>query len=391
MSDSTELTDARLRAALDDAERANRLKDQVLAALSHDLRAPLATMMMWERALRDDPRVRDRALDAMRESLLAQSRMIDDLLDIVHALDGTLHIDLRPVALDRELAGALERIEPVAAAKQVAIAVAAGGPLGAVRGDAHRLGQVLDTLLANAVKYTEPGGRIEVTGRTTDGKVAIVVTDTGRGISPDAASRLFEPFSRDNEERVRERGGLGLGLAIAREVIALHGGTVLAHSGGPGRGARFTLSLPAGVERITPPSLARALAPRSLAGVRVLVVDDDDDLREALALVLGAAGAIVTCAATSAGARAAMLDGHHEVFVSDIELADADGYALVSAIRAMSEGRRICAVALTAHATGPDIARARAAGFDAHVAKPADPDVLVAAILRALAGSAQDP
>jgi len=370
--------------AFAESDRSNRLKDRVLAAVSHDLRAPLATIILWAKAMRDDPAVRSRALDAIHESAAAQSRMIDDLLDVSRAMSGQLHIDSRPVVLAHELQSVLDRIGPAAAARSVTIEAGIEPGLGEVIGDRHRLRQTLETLLTNALSFTENGGRILVSGRRTGPMIEIAVSDSGLGLCPESAPRLLEAFNRGDDPLTYAHGGLGLGLSVARQLVELHGGALLARSDGPGPGATFTLTIPAVVRPPAPAPVARVQS-SSLQGIRVLVVDDNEDIREALEVVLGGAGAIVECVASASAAWTALLEARHDVVVSDVLMPDSDGYSLARRIRATVATRGVAAVVLTASTSAADVERALAAGFDAHVAKPSDFETLAAAISSAIA------
>lgn len=225
--------------------QANRLKDQFLAAVSHELRAPLTTMLLWEKVLRDataDGELRRQALDAIHNSAIVQSRLVGDLLDVARAISGKLYVDLRPVDVTRVLEEALGAIAPAMAAKQIALAHELDPGRGLVQGDAVRLRQVFDNLLSNALEFTEAGGRVEVSTRRARGAIEIVISDTGRGIAKELLPRLFQPFSQTDEPRTH--GGLGLGLAISHQLVMLHHGTLRAESPGRGRGATFTVTLP---------------------------------------------------------------------------------------------------------------------------------------------------
>jgi CheY-like chemotaxis protein len=356
-----------------------------LELVAHELREPLATMMLWVRALRDDPSIRDRALEVMHESIVAQSRQIDDLLDIARAKAGQLEIDRQPVTVEPVLSGALERIADRTAAKHVLLGAVIEPGLGDVLGDEYRLGQILDNLLANAVKFSGPGDRIEVSARRAGQAIEIVVSDTGRGISAEHAARLFEPFDHGHDSAPRPVGSLGVGLAIARELVELHRGTLSARSKGSDRGASFTLTLPAatsGFPRAAPLADVRRA---TLEGVRVLVVEDHPHVREALEVVLHTSGAIVECVASAEAAWLRLLSVVPDLVISDVVLLREDGHALARRIRATPELREVALVALTANASKADAAAALEAGFDVHVAKPVDFDDLHAAITAALA------
>ncbi|TMQ04940.1 MAG: response regulator [Deltaproteobacteria bacterium] len=372
---------ARERAARADAERANRFKDQFLVVVSHELRAPLTAMLLWGGVLRDgsaDAELRAKAHDAILNSALVQSRVVGDLLDISRAIAGQLHVDLRPVEVEALVRGALDAFAPTALAKQIVLDRRGKIIGGEVLGDAVRLHQVLVNLLANAVKLTDPGGRITVRVTRRGGEIAIEVTDSGRGVAPELLSRMFEPFSQTGDFVLQGDQGLGLGLAIAKQLVELHHGTIEALSAGTGCGTTLTVVLPAAVARhITTPSRGAPCA-LGLDRVRVLVVDDDLRVRDALALLLGRAGAVVDTAESAAMARTRIAHGAPEVVVCDIAMAVEDGYSFIRGLRA--SGADIAAIALTAHATETDVGRALAAGFDRHLAKPIELEHLVANI-----------
>jgi signal transduction histidine kinase/CheY-like chemotaxis protein len=371
---------ARERAARADAEQAHWLKDRFLSAVSHELRAPLTTLLLWEKVLRDESgetpnsALRAQALDAIRESALAQSRLVGDLLDLSRALSGKLHVDLRPLDVERVLRAALEAIAPAARARQIVLDRRGAPGEAPVLADGARLRQVLDALLDNAVKFTEPKGRVTLAVERREAMIAITVEDTGRGIAPERLSGVFEPFRRIEHATARtERGvGLGLGLAIARKIAAFHHGELTAASEGPGRGSTFTLTLPIADEaRPRAPEAARESA---LAEIRVLVVDDDARVRRALALLLGRAGAVVDTVESAEAARVQIALQPPDVIVCDVTLQAEDGNSFMRRLRAASQ--TIPAIALTAYATAADVERALDAGFDVHLAKPVDFDRL---------------
>lgn len=372
---------ARERAARADAERANRLKDQFLAAVSHELRAPLTAMVLWGGILRDDsvdPELRAKAHDAIQQSAAVQSRVVGDLLDVARAVAGKLHIDIRTVDVEQLVRGALDAITPAALAKQIVLdrrGTRAGGEL---PGDEVRLRQVLVNLLANAVKFSEPGGRVTVGVSRRARSVAIEIEDEGRGIAPEFLPHLFEPFNQADDALQHGEGGLELGLAIAKQLVELHRGTIAASSAGPGHGTTLTVVLPAAASRrATPPSHRVARAP-DLDRARVLVIDDDPRVREALAVLLDRAGAVVDTADSAAMARARIADCPPDALVCDIAMPVEDGYSFIRGLR--GSGGNVAAIALTAHATESDVSRSLAAGFDRHLAKPVEFERLVANI-----------
>jgi CheY-like chemotaxis protein len=377
---------ARLAAALDEleieraarlrAEQANAMKDRFLAAVSHELRAPLTTILLWERILRDpssSPMLRDRAMDAIHQSTQTQARLVEELLDVSRAISGKLHIDLVPVDLDRVIDDAVLALQGLANAKHIALERGGEGRCGSVIGDASRLRQILDNLLANAINFTTGPGRVLVGAIRESDTVAIEIADSGRGIAAALLPRIFEPFSQIDDVMTRKAGGLGLGLAISRELATLHQGTLTARSGGEHHGSTFTLTIPA--SRHDAPQPVVRQHDRQLHQVRVLVIDDDERVCDVLALLLTKAGAVVETATSAAAARAKILLGQPQALVCDLAMPDEDGFTFLRSLR--TAGSQIPAIALTAHATKTDIARARSAGFEVHLAKPIDFALLV--------------
>lgn len=381
----------RLLAALNEAESANRAKDNFLATVSHELRAPVTTIMLWEKVLRDhldDIPMRARALDAIRDSAAAQSRLVGDLLDISRAISGKLRIERRRMPIDSVLSAAVEAAVPAATAKQIRISLQIRPRLGRVLADPARLRQVFDNLLSNAVKFTPAGGSIHVVASRDRGHVNVAIADTGRGMESHFLRRLFTPFVQNEEVLTRSEGGLGLGLAIAKQLVGLHEGTLTAESPGPGKGSTFTVSLPLAHRRSsTPVPRTPEPTPRRLDRVRVLVVDDEPRVREALKLLLSRSGAVVDLATSAEEARGLMAGARPDVLICDISMPGEDGYTFLRGLRA--SGGAACdvpAIALTAYASQRDRERAAAAGFDAHLAKPVQLHVLSAAIDHVLAG-----
>ena len=371
---------AQALAARADAEQANRLKDQFLAAVSHELRAPLTTLLLWEKVLGDtsvDAATHAQARAAIRESVTAQARLVGDLLDVARAISGKLYIDLRTIDIAAVARDAIDAAGPAARARGVALEHRGALVAVDVQGDATRLRQVLDNLLSNAVRFTEPGGAITVAIHRTDRAVEISVEDTGRGIAPEFMARIFEPFSQTEDALTRRGGGLGLGLAISRQLAELHEGTLVAASAGVGRGTRLTLSLPTTAPHVPAPSASGGMALR-LDRKAILVVDDDLRVREALALLLDRAGATVQTADSAASARERIAAVVPDLVLCDIAMPEEDGYSFIRKLRAA--GSVIPVIALTAHAMAADAARALAAGFDVHLAKPIDFERLVAKI-----------
>ncbi len=381
-----------------EAEQANRLKDEFLATVSHELRTPLNAVMGWARMLASMQLPPERVQSGMviiERNAAALARLIEDLLDVSRIVTGAIRLALQPVDLVAVARVALETVTPAALAGGVEIAFSADSPdLKTVSGDAGRLQQVIENLVGNAIKFTPSGGRVDVTiGRAHD-SVEITVADTGQGIDPDFLPHVFERFRQADGATTRRHSGLGVGLAIVRQLVELHGGTVSAASRGEGLGATFQVRLPvaaatpqphrvSGFERRSMESAASP-SPRSprLDGVRILVVDDDADGRALTSIILTQAGASVDTATSTVEALATLeLDGR-DVLVSDIGLPGEDGYGLIRHIRTREaeRGGFLPAVALTGYARAEDRERALAAGFQAHVAKPVDPLELAAAV-----------
>ena len=377
---------AQARSARADADTANRIKEEFLAAVSHELRAPLTTMLLWERVLREngsDEASRLKALDAIHQSAVAQARLVADLLDFARGISGKLFLDIRFVDLASVAQEAVDAARPLAVAKSIDLGFTASPFAGEVHADATRLRQVLDNLLSNAIKFTPLGGRVVVEVSRHGRFVTLSVTDSGRGIAPELLSRVFEPFSQGDDALSHREGGLGLGLTISKQLVELHRGTLVAASEGTGKGATLTLSLPAaGTPRAPTPPVGMRRTPK-LDGARVLVVDDDDHVRTALALLLGRVGAIVDTAESAAMGHARMVAAEPHVLICDIGMPDEDGYCFVRSLRAA--GCKIPSIALTAYATHSDAQRALDAGFDVHLAKPISVERLVETLSELLA------
>ena len=369
---------ARDRVALAEAELASRQKDQFIATVSHELRAPLATMLLWEKVLRDetlDDATRKRALDAIRESATAQSHLVGDLLDVSRAINGKLHVERKPVAIDEVLAASVEAAVPQAAARKVDLRSELFTSHQRVLGDANRLRQVFENLLTNAIRSTDAGGSITVRSSMRDGVIVIAVEDTGRGISPELLQHLFEPFRQGQEPHAE--GGLGLGLAVAKQLVTLHGGSLSAQSPGIGRGATFTVGLPIASRAVASPvTPARQL----LGGVHVLVVDDDPRVLEALQLLLERAGAVVATAGSAAAGYGAAERASFDVVLSDLAMPGGDGCSMMKKIRSHETNVRVPAIAMTAHVAEGNRRDALSAGFDRYLTKPLDVDLLISTI-----------
>ena len=373
-------------------DEASRLKDEFLMTISHELRTPLTAIYGWSRMLSTgqvrEPQ-RERALVAIERNAKALGQLVNDLLDVSRVVSGKLRLDVQPVAAPDVVAAAIDAIRPAAMAKNIIVDTAiAPGDL-TVSGDSGRLEQVIWNLLSNAVRFTPNGGRIDLDIARTADTVSIAVRDSGTGIAPDFLPHVFERFRQGGAGTTREHGGLGLGLAIVRHLVELHGGTVSAENNASGPGATFHVALPARASAtVEQPDVRRRASddrrktPVRLDGVEVLVADDDLNARELLVAVLESAGAEVRAAASAEDALMLLETWSPDVLLSDIEMPGEDGYTLMRKVRAMSVGReRIAAVAVTAHARPEDRTRAFDAGFEWHLAKPVDPAELVSVIL----------
>jgi signal transduction histidine kinase len=384
----------------DDAEQANHLKDEFLATVSHELRTPLNAVMGWARMLGSmqlSPERAKHALTIIERNAAILAHLIEDLLDVSRIVAGTLHLAPQPVDLVAVAQAAIDAVQPLALAAKVDVRFSHNPEaIEPVSGDPDRLQQVLWNLLANAIKFTPAGGRVDLFIQpSNDDHIELSVVDTGQGISADFLPHVFERFRQAHGAPTRRHGGLGVGLAIVRQLVELHGGTVRAASEGLGRGATFTVRLPiAADDRSTARRAAfgdRRLAesgaspvPRMprLDGLRILIVDDDADGRALTSLVLTQAGATVTTAASVREALEMLDTGHPDALVSDLGLPDEDGYALIRQLRQHEKehGGFLPAVALTGYARSEDRVRVLAAGFQAHVPKPVEPVELASVI-----------
>jgi PAS domain S-box-containing protein len=385
----------RSRLALDrielyhEAEEANRLKDEFLSTLSHELRTPLNAVYGWARILRTRPLddYTAHAVEVIERNSEAQKRLIEDVLDVSRIITGKMMLAMERLDIRTVLAAAVDAVRPALQAKRVRLETHLAENVSPVIADPNRLQQVFWNVLSNAVKFTGMGGLITVTLRSVDEWAEVQISDTGVGIRREVLPFVFDRFRQGDSSTSRTHGGLGLGLAIVRQVVELHGGTVKADSAGETHGATFTLSLP--VDRLgdaettdgqgTNGALAAQRSP-SLRGRRILVVEDHDDAREIVASVLGAAGAEVITASSNAEALDRLSRTTPDVLVADLGLPGEDGCALLARIRAMKI-YDLPAVALTAYARASDRERAIAAGFVHYVVKPVDPDELVGVIV----------
>jgi len=375
------------------AENALRAKDEFLSTLSHEIRTPLNAVLGWARILISrgeiDRTLLDRAVHVIERNATAQARMIDDMLDMARIAAGKLRLEMRPVDVVKVVLAAVDVVMPAAHAKRVALRTNLDPRTPNVMGDQDRLQQVIWNLLANALKFTEAGGSIDVRLSLNGRFTRIVVADTGHGISPEFLPHVFERFRQADASSSRRHGGLGVGLALVHDLIVLHGGSVLAQSEGEGKGAMFTIDLPTVAAQEIDASIEgnglQSRAMTSLDRVRVLLIDDDTDARELSQAVLEQCGARVKAVSSSAEAISSLLDTPRalmpHVIVSDLGMPAQDGYQLIRQIRAIdSELGRIPAVAVTGYATADDVQRALTAGFQLHISKPMDPAAFVAAV-----------
>jgi PAS domain S-box-containing protein len=378
---------ARAQEARAEADAASQAKDEFLATLSHELRTPLNAILGWAQMLgarAQDRDIVERAVETIVRNAKHQAHLIEDLLDLSRIATGRFRLEPRPVELVAVLTSALETVRPAAEAKQIEIRARFDPAVGPVWGDVDRLTQVFWNLLSNAVKFTERGGSVEIRLGTTGSHAVVEVTDSGIGIAPHLLPVIFDRFRQGDSSITRVHGGLGLGLAIVRQLLELHGGTVRASSPGEGQGATFTVRLPLMPVRVArrdePPSAPDAM-PRC-DGIRVLVVDDEPDGRDLVKLVLERCGAAVTAVGTGAEALGALDTAPPDVVISDLAMPHMDGYELIRRIRRRPSGADVPAVALTAQASGDARARAFSAGFDTYIPKPVDPAELVALVIR---------
>ncbi|MEH1829997.1 MAG: response regulator [Nostoc sp.] len=385
-----------LQQQTEQAQQANRIKDEFLAVLSHELRSPLNPILGWARILQkshQDAAKTQYALETIERNAKLQAQLIEDLLDVSRILQGKLALNTVPVGLTFTIKAALETVRLAAEAKSIQIQTIFEPNVGQVLGDSGRLQQVVWNLLSNAIKFTSPGGRVEVRLETIEDEVdtcaaeytQITVSDTGRGISGDFLPYVFDYFRQADGTTTRKFGGLGLGLAIVRHLVELHGGTVQAASPGEGQGAVFTVKLPliaaAKLNQVNTGDGDRS--DLNLNGLQTLLVDDDRDSREFIAFVLEQYGAQVTEADSAHDALNSLMQAKFDLLISDIGMPDMDGYTLIRQIRNQSpeQGGEIPAIALTAYAGEIDRQQALAAGFQHHISKPIELEVLIQAIL----------
>jgi signal transduction histidine kinase/CheY-like chemotaxis protein len=391
-------------AARREAEEANRAKDQFLAMVSHELRTPLSPILAWSGLLQDpafDGTRTPAALQAIERNARALTQLVDDLLDVSRIVSGKIRLDVRPIDLADVVEAGVEPLRPAAEAKGVRLHLVLDPCAGTLAGDPDRLRQVTWNLVSNAVKFTPRGGRVQVRLERVNSHVELTVADTGDGIREDLLPYVFERFRQgDSGTEGRARRGLGLGLAIVRYLVELHGGTVTAESPGSNQGATFRVRLPliigapqADAPRRHPTAHEGLLLPSglpSLEGVRVLVVDDDPDSNAAVQAVLSTCNADVRVAGSGAQALELLARWRPHVFVFDIDMPEVDGYELIRRVRALApeRGGRVPALALTAYARTDDRVKMLTSGYQMHVPKPADPVELATVVAHLATGAA---
>ena len=387
-----------LTRAYDALQRASGLKDEFLATLSHELRTPLNAILGYARMLRAGmvtPDKLPRTFETIERNSTSLTKMVEDILDVSRVVSGKMRLNMQPVELPLVVQEAVATVMPAAEAKHIRLETTVDPQVGAVSGDPDRLRQIIWNLLSNAVKFTPKQGRIQVRLERVNSSVEIVVSDTGIGIRPDFLPHIFERFRQADSGAAREHAGLGLGLAIVRNLVELHGGTVYATSGGEGQGSTFRVRLPLRIVhpdwhpepgRVHPrhgesPSPSVADLP-NLSGTHVLAVDDDPDALRLLKEILQAVGATVTTATSSRAALEIVATDRPDVLVADLGMPLMDGFELIQELRTSHDtaARGIPAAALTAYARSEDRARALKSGFEMHLAKPIDPAELIAAV-----------
>ncbi len=403
---ATDVTDSvlarrRLDALRKSAEDANRAKDEFLSTLSHELRTPLNAMVGWSTLLRAGsvpPEQHDKALETIERNARMQARLVEDMLDLARIEQGKLVLSVGPLEMVRVVEAAIDAVRPAAEAKQIRLQPVLDSHATIV-GDADRLQQVVWNLLSNAIKFTPRGGRVQVRLRRMQSLVEVVVADNGQGIDPQFLPHIFDRFRQADPSFTRRTGGLGLGLAIVRSLVELHGGEVSAHSDGPSSGATFVVRLPMAPlradSRLEPPQSGLSEprspgfdCPPSLSGLDVLVVDDEPETRDLLRFLLEQCESVVATAASAAEALTLLAESQFDILISDVGMPEEDGYSLIRRVRALSgPSAAVPALALTAYARSEDRTQALRAGFNMHLAKPIDPGELLV-VLETLVRSA---
>jgi len=378
----------REKAARAEVEAASHVKDEFLATLSHELRTPLNSIFGWSTLLNEgklDSKQKIRATEAIQRSAQSQVKLVDDLMELARIISGKLALQFHSIDAVVVTTAALETVRPIAESKNIELNYSPGPLPLPVYADPDRLQQVLWNLLSNAIKFTRVGGRVQVSSRHSNVQVEIAISDNGQGIKPEFLPYVFQRFTQADSSSTRTHGGLGLGLAIARQLVELHGGSIKASSEGEGQGATFAVELP------YRPEMADRLGPAAAEpgqpipkGLRVLVVDDESEARELLILMFEQRGAKVKAASSGAEALRLLKSWRPAVLIADIAMPDVDGYQLIRHIRELPQnnGRQIPAIAVTAYASETDRKRALEAGYQSHIAKPFPPERLMAAVAK---------
>jgi signal transduction histidine kinase len=384
--------------AREQAEAANRAKDEFLATVSHELRTPLTSILGWARLLRSeaiDKEAFTRGLDTIERNAKSQAKLIEDILDVSRIISGKLRIEVRAIDLVPIIEMAVDAVRPAAEARSINIQLSLDPCVRLLRGDPNRLQQVVWNLLSNAVKFTDSGGEIHVQLKQSDAHAKIIVSDNGKGINSDFLPFVFDRFSQAEAHITRRHGGLGLGLAIVRHLVEMHGGAISVESPGEGQGATFTVELPFSTIDLgeltgqsVKPDLSAPMTEQPLENLptlfdlRVLLVDDDPDTLQVLSLSLAQAGAEVKACSSAAEAFKSLEGWNADLLVSDIGMPSEDGYSLINQVRALDPelGGLMPAIALTAFASDVDRARVLSAGYQRHVSKPVEPSELITAI-----------
>jgi CheY-like chemotaxis protein len=379
------------RFARGEAERASQLKEEFLATLSHELRTPLNAIVGWTHVLRQtskDPELAT-AVETIERNALAQAKLIDDLLDMSRIMVGKVGLTLARASPAEIVTAAADALRPVADAKGISLSIDVAAVADVrISCDATRLQQVVTNLLGNGVKFTPEGGRVEAMGEVREQEVRLVVRDTGQGIPPEFLPDVFERFRQADASTTRRHRGLGLGLSIARHIVEMHGGTIVAHSDGPGRGATFTVTLPVAAAGSADAVADDELQAIPLTGLRVLAVDDELDARELLHRLLAEKGCDIATASSAEQALVLLATERYDVLLTDIGMPGTDGYELLRLVRVANAAQK--AIAVTAFSRPEDRERTRAAGFDGHLAKPVNP-MLLARMLAQVAQPAPGP
>ena len=386
MTEQARAEEERERARIE-AERANRLKDEFLATVSHELRTPLTAIIGWLDLYHASDKSQERAaraLETIERNARSLRQLVEDILDVSRIMSGKMEISVATVNVETAVEAAIEAVRPAALAKNIRLQPTLDSKA-VVTGDAQRIQQIVWNLLSNAVKFTPKAGRVQIVVERRDSSIAIVVADNGQGLAADFIPHVFDRFRQADSGITRLHGGLGLGLAIVKQLVELHGGTVSAASEGIGKGAVFTVLLPTALSRVSPvPSspIGNVECPPELVGLRVLIVEDENDTRELLAEILGGCGMKVTAAGSVAEATASFQVARPELVISDIGMPEEDGFSFIRWLRALpeSDGGRVPAIALTAFARTEDRTAVLRAGFRAHIPKPLDIPELLAVL-----------